>query len=210
MSAAPGPAGGPSLPGIDSTTVATQIQESLKRGWKWLMFSGILALIGGVVAIMVPAVASVAVGLFIGWMLLFGGVFLLVGAISARGTGSHSLLRGFYAVLCVVAGIYLLVAPLHGTFTLTVILAAWFFAIGIVRVVGWFSARGTPGAGMVGINGALSLILGLLIAVNLPSSADWAIGLLVGVDFLFYGFAAVMAASAGRRLAKGGGGPPAA
>jgi uncharacterized membrane protein HdeD (DUF308 family) len=209
MSGAAGPAG-ESPVGVDSGVIGRQIQESLKRGWKWLMFSGVLAIVGGFVAIAVPAIASVAVGIFIGWMLVFAGFFMLFGAISARGTGSHSVARGLWAVLCLIAGIYLLVAPLHGTFTLTVILAAWFFAIGIVRLLAWFRVRGTPGAGMVGVNGALSLILGLLIAVSLPSSADWAIGLLVGVDFLFYGFAAIMAASAGRQLAKGNGPPPAA
>jgi uncharacterized membrane protein HdeD (DUF308 family) len=48
----------------------------------------------------------------------------------------------------------------------------------------------------MGANGVVTLLLGILIGANLPESSDWAIGLLVGIDFLFYGFAALAAASA--------------
>jgi uncharacterized membrane protein HdeD (DUF308 family) len=60
--------------------------------------------------------------------------------------------------------------------------------------------RGAPNAAMVGINGALSLLIGLLILVDFPSSADWAIGLLVGIDLLFAGWSLVSVSSLGRRL----------
>ena len=63
-------------------------------------------------------------------------------------------------------------------------------------------ARGQPNAGLVGLSGALSLIVGLLIGVNLPSSADWAIGLLVGIDLVFAGWSLTSAAMAGREMAK--------
>jgi len=84
-------------------------------------------------------------------------------------------------------GIYLLASPLEGTFTLTVMLVIWFVAVGLARIATGIVRLGQPEAGYTILAGAVSLLLGLLIAVELPSSADWAIGLLVGIDFLVYG-----------------------
>jgi uncharacterized membrane protein HdeD (DUF308 family) len=108
-----------------------------------------------------------------------------------------------YAALALIAGIYILAAPLSGTVTLTFVLCFYFFAIGVVRIAAGLSSRGLPGAGWVTLNGVLSLLIGLLILVDFPSSASWAIGLLVGIDFLFFGMGAVQAALAGRRLTQG-------
>jgi uncharacterized membrane protein HdeD (DUF308 family) len=127
---------------------------------------------------------------------------MVVAAFAPPRAPGRVLLRLLYAVLFVLAGVYLLVAPLEGTFTLTVVLAAWFIAIGLVRLYAALREREQEGAGLVALTGAASLVLGILIAVELPSSADWAIGLLVGLDFLFYGFTAAWTAIAGRELAR--------
>lgn len=150
---------------------------------------GVLAIIGGFVAIVVPAVASVATAIFIGWVLLFGGIVLIMDVIRHEG---HRVLRLLYAALVIAVGIYLLLAPLEGTVTLTFVLVVNFLVVGAVRVFIGFMSRGRPGAGAVILNGVLSLLIGLLILVDFPSSADWAIGLLVGVDLLFFGFGALM------------------
>ena len=113
-------------------------------------------------------------------------------------------MRLTYAALFLIAGVYLLVAPLEGTFTLTVVLAAFLIAFGLVRLYAALRGRDEQGAALVALSGAAGLVLGILIAVELPSSADWAIGLLVGVDLLFYGFSAVWTAIAGRELAAAG------
>lgn len=111
--------------------------------------------------------------------------------------------RLVYAALFLAAGIYLLVAPLEGTFTLTVVLAPFLIGFGLVRLYSALRGRDEPGAALVALSGAAGVVLGVLIAVELPSSADWAIGLLVGVDLMFYGFTATWTALAGRELARG-------
>lgn len=169
--------------------------EDVRRTHKWLLISGWLAVIGGVAAILVPAVASVAVGIFIGWMLLLAAFFLLIRAFAVRDVW-HVLLRLLIAFVTGAAGLALLLAPLHGTYTLTVLLVLWFAITGTMRLFTAIAERGTPGAGWVGANGVLTLLLAILIGAHLPSSASWAIGLLVGIDFLFYGFGAIAAASA--------------
>jgi uncharacterized membrane protein HdeD (DUF308 family) len=94
-----------------------------------------------------------------------------------------------------VASICLLVFPLTGTLTLTFFLAAWFLATGVSQLVGWWQTRGEPGSGVLALNGVVGVLLGILIIADLPSSAAWAIGLLVGVNLLFFGLRALVAAN---------------
>jgi uncharacterized membrane protein HdeD (DUF308 family) len=183
------------------------LNEGLKQGRKWLMVSGWLAVIAGTIAIVVPAVASVTVAIFIGWMLLFGAVFLLVDAFAVRDVW-RMLLRLLLAFLAGAAGLALLLAPLRGMYTLTVLLVLWFAVTGVMRIAVAIAERGTQGAGWMGANGVVTLLLGILIGASLPESSDWAIGLLVGIDFLFYGFGAIAAASALKRGEVVGDAPP--
>ncbi len=171
------------------------MDDDSKRSKRLLTWTGVLAVIVGFVAIVVPAVASVGTAIFIGWLLLFAGVAMIFDAFSHGHLGSKAL-RLVLALLTSGAGLYLLLAPLQGTFTLTVMLVIWFIAIGFARVAGGLVSLGTPGAGLTIFSGAISLVLGILIAEELPSSADWAIGLLVGVDFVFFGMTALFSASA--------------
>jgi uncharacterized membrane protein HdeD (DUF308 family) len=163
-----------------------------------LVLSGILAMVAGGVAVLVPAVASVGTALFIGWVLLLASVAIGIDGFSAEGVG-RKLVRILVAVITFAAGLYLLVSPLEGTFTLTVMLVIWFVGVGIARIATSISEIGTAGAGYTIAAGAASLLLGLLIARELPSAADWAIGLLVGIDFLVYGLVCLAQALAARR-----------
>jgi uncharacterized membrane protein HdeD (DUF308 family) len=160
--------------------------EELRRTRRWLMIAGVLSLLGGIVAVVLPNLASVATAIFVGWLLVFAGAMYVVDAFSTRDR-TRIALRLLMAVLSFIAGVYLLLAPLDGTFTLTVVLVIWFVAVGVARIVIGIADRGTPGAGMLVATGVLSLVLGLLIALELPDSATWAIGLLVGIDLIFTG-----------------------
>jgi uncharacterized membrane protein HdeD (DUF308 family) len=180
-------------------SLSPEVQQEVREHWKKLRIAGILALVVGVVCIAVPMVASVATAIFIGWILLFAGAWMLFDAWSVRGAGRIAL-RVIWALLTVFAGLYLLLAPLDGTVTLTFVLVAYFIAIGVLRIGEGFAMRGTPGAGLVGVNGLLSLLIGFFILIDFPDSADWAIGLLVGIDLLFAGWTLLSIASAGKRL----------
>jgi uncharacterized membrane protein HdeD (DUF308 family) len=155
-----------------------------------LIVSGFLAIVGGAVALIVPAIASVGTALFIGWVLVFASLAIGIHAFAVGGLG-RALLRLLFAVITLAAGLYLLISPLEGTFTLTVMLVMWFVALGIARLVAGLAELGIPGAGYTILSGVVSLVLGALIASELPSSADWAIGLLVGIDLLVAGASAL-------------------
>lgn len=183
--------------------LAARVREETARHWKLLLAIGILCIVAGVYSIFVPIVASISAAVLVGWALLFAGIVEL----------GHGLRRELawswgkawellVAVLTIVAGGWILLFPLDGTITLTVVLVAWFWAIGVMRLIAWWNIRGIKRSWTVGLNGLLSLALGILIWADFPSSATWAIGLLVGIELLFAGSALVMAALAGRQLAR--------
>ena len=113
------------------------------------------------------------------------------------------VLRLLWALLTVVVGLYLIVEPHSGTLTLTLVLGIYFLFMGVTRVTVAFLARGQQGAGLVGLSGFCGLLIGILVLAKFPSSADWAIGLLVGIDLIFAGWTLTSVALVGKELFEG-------
>jgi uncharacterized membrane protein HdeD (DUF308 family) len=169
--------------------------DDVRHARTWLRVLGIVSLAGGLIALVVPAVASVTVAILVGWVLIVVGASMLAHELRMRGRGHRHWADVVKAVLTELAGICLVAFPLTGTLTLTFLLAAWLLGSGGAQVAGWWQARGRPLADLLGLNGIVSMLLGVLIAVSLPSSAAWAIGLLVGVDLIFFGVRTLFASS---------------
>jgi uncharacterized membrane protein HdeD (DUF308 family) len=187
---------------IDDDLTA-RIREETARHWKLLLAIGILCDIVGVYSIFAPIVASISVAILVGWALVVGGIIQLGHGLRRDLAWTWEVAWQLLAsVLTIAAGVFILLAPLTGTLTLTVVLVAWFWTIGVIRLVAWWKMRYVKGSWMTALNGALSLVLGILIWADLPSSATWAIGLLVGIELLFAGSGLIMTAFAGRQLAR--------
>ncbi len=178
-----------------------ELNEGLAKSWKWLYALGFFLIVVGVVAIAVPAAASVGIAIFIGWIFLISGIFQFASAFSF--TGGQLLVRVLMGLIAIFAGIYILAAPLEGTVTLTFVMGLFFLISGVGNLIGGIAFRGTGNAGAVVLSGILSIIIALLVLTDLPSSAAWAIGLLAGVNFIFDGFAMIAVGSAGKAAAKG-------
>jgi uncharacterized membrane protein HdeD (DUF308 family) len=172
--------------------------EQIRRARRWLIVAGALALITGFVAILVPAIASVTTTSFVGWILIVAAISIGIQAISHRAP-----VRGLEALLAFAAGFYVLVFPLSGTVTLTFVLAVWFFASGVLSLSLAFQLGRGAAVWMHGISGLLAVIIGFLIAASLPSSAGWAIGLLLGINLIWWGVRALV----GARILKAMSGP---
>jgi uncharacterized membrane protein HdeD (DUF308 family) len=168
--------------------------EQLRSARRGLIATGILSIIVGVVALAVPAAASVGTALFLGWVLVFAG-FVMTAHSFSRGSAGGITLGVLDGPLTLLVGLYIVIFPLSGTVTLTFALAVWFFGIGVLEVLAAWRARGQPMAAVFAFSGVLSAILGALIVADLPSSAAWAIGLLVGINLVFWGVRALMLAS---------------
>jgi len=186
---------------IGGASLDPEVRKALSQSWKALMTVGVLAIFVGCVAILVPAVAAVGTAIFIGWILLIAGAFLIAAAFSAHSIGTV-VLRLIWAALTVVVGVWLIVEPHNGTLTLTLVLGIYFLFMGLTRVAVAFVSRGQPNAGLVGLSGFCGLLIGILILAKFPSSADWAIGLLVGIDLIFAGWTLTSVALFGRDLSR--------
>ena len=153
---------------------------------RWTMVWGVLLVILGMLAIGSPFVAAVAVNAVIAWLIVFAGVVHIVLAFHAHGAGSMiwKLLVGV-AYLCF--GGYLIVHPVLGVASLTLLLGGLFLIEGILDVVLFFKMRPMGGSSWVLIDGIVTVLLGLLIYMQWPSSSAWAIGTLVGVSMIISG-----------------------
>jgi uncharacterized membrane protein HdeD (DUF308 family) len=178
-----------------------EVRAGLARSWKLLLAAGVFAIFIGCVAILVPAVAAVGTAIFIGWILVIAGAFLVAAAFSAHSIGTV-VLRLLWAALTVIVGVWLIVEPHNGTLTLTLVLGIYFLFMGITRITVAFLARGQQNAGLVGLSGVCSLLIGVLVLAKFPSSADWAIGLLVGIDLIFAGWTLCSVALVGKDLSR--------
>jgi uncharacterized membrane protein HdeD (DUF308 family) len=177
------------------------VREGLAKSWKPLMGVAIAAIAIGCIAILVPAIFSVGTTIFVGWILLVVGAFLVAGAFTAHSVGSV-VLRLLWAFVTVALGAYFIFEPDDGTRTLTLILGFYFLFMGITRVIAAFMGRGREGAGLVGLSGFCGLLVGILVLAEFPSSADWAIGLLLGIDLIFAGWSLLSAALLGKELSR--------
>jgi uncharacterized membrane protein HdeD (DUF308 family) len=186
---------------IGGASLDPEVRAGLAKSWRALMAVGVLAIFVGCVAILVPAVASVGTAIFVGWILLVAGAFLVAAAFSAHSIGTV-LLRLLWAALTVIVGVWLIVEPHNGTLTLTLVLGIYFLFMGLTRTTVAFMARGQPNAGLVGLSGIAGLLIGILVLAKFPSSADWAIGLLVGIDLIFAGWTLTSVALVGRDLSR--------
>ncbi|MSO46941.1 MAG: HdeD family acid-resistance protein [Thermoleophilia bacterium] len=181
-----------------------EIKSALGKSWKILLTAGIISVVLGAIAIILPPLASVTITYLVGILLLIGAVAYVAEAIS-RGSTGHRIWSALLAVLYVVAGVWLIINPISGTITLTWILATFFLLIGVLRLIAGISSRGKlPNSGRTIVNGVLSILIAVLVIGNLPSSAAWAIGLLVGIQLLFDGIALIATAMAGKQLAESG------
>jgi len=187
---------------IGGASLDPEVREGLSRSWKALMFVGVAAIVLGCIAILVPAVAAVGTAIFIGWVLVVVGAFMIAAAFSAHSVGTL-LWRLLWAALTVIVGLWLILEPHNGTLTLTLVLGIYFLFMGLTRITIAFLARGEPNAGWLGLSGVAGLLIGILVLAKFPSSADWAIGLLVGIDLIFAGWTLTSVALLGRDLSRG-------
>ncbi|MGO9402797.1 MAG: HdeD family acid-resistance protein [Terriglobales bacterium] len=164
----------------------------------WSIALGVLLIIFGMLAVGSPFLAAIAVNGFIAWLIVFAGVVHLILAFHAHGAGSliWKLLVGLAYLFF---GGYLLVHPLLGVASLTLVLASLFLIEGILNIVLFFKMRSVGGSSWVLVDGIITLLLGLMIYMQWPSSSAWAIGILVGVSMILSGATRVMLSLAVRK-----------
>ena len=187
------------LPDLDG--IRRRFGVAIHAHWKLFLAEGIVMMILGLLAIAVPEVATLAITIFIGWLFFVGGIFRTISVLQHRAMPGFawSLLT---AVLAIVLGLILILRPISGVLTLTIALAAFFVIEGISAILlALEHRRHLPSWGWVLFSGLVDLLLAYLIWDGWPSSAGWAIGLLVGINMVFVGLSLIMTALAARTMA---------
>ena len=170
----------------------SRMSAAVREHWKAFLFEGILLAVLGLAAMIVPPLASLAVTIFLGWMFLVTGVAGLVMTYWARA------MPGFWwslisAALAVLAGGLLLARPMQGVLTLTVVVGAYFLAEGVATIMYALEHRKELSGrwSWLLVAGLMDILIAFLIIAGLPGSAEWAIGLLVGINMLMGGTALI-------------------
>jgi hypothetical protein len=104
------------------------------------------------------------------------------------------------AIVYGIAGIYMLMNPLLGVLSVTLLLAVFLLAEGILEIALYFRIRRVRHGGWILFDGIVTLILGILIWAHWPSSSVWVIGTLVGISLMFSGISRFMLSLAVRDL----------
>ncbi len=159
----------------DNAELATKMRDAVREHWKALLIEGILLVILGLAAMIVPPAASLAVAIFLGWMFLISGI----------------------------AGLVLLAQPAQGVLTLTIVVGAYFLAEGVATIMYALEHRRELSGrwSWMLIAGLMDILIAAIIIMGLPGSALWAIGLLVGINLLFGGATLIGMALAARNSA---------
>jgi uncharacterized membrane protein HdeD (DUF308 family) len=186
----------------DFEKMQTALATSLAAHWRLFLIEGIVLVILGLAAIMLPLIATIAMAIVIGWIFLLSGVVGLLSTFRMRSAPGFwwSLLSG---ILGVVAGIVLLRWPLSGAFSLTLVLTLFLMLEGVVSIMFALEhKRELSGRwGVMLVSGVVDLILAAMIYAGLPGTAAWAIGLLVGINMVFGGSALIAMALHARNVA---------
>jgi uncharacterized membrane protein HdeD (DUF308 family) len=171
----------------------------IKKASGWFIGMAVVFILLGMMAIIEPGVAGLAVTILVGWLLVFGGAAHLIAAFSGGGAG-RVLWQVLIGIVYIVGGVYFLMHPLMGLGTLTLFLALIILAEAVFEIIAYFRMRGHGGSSWLLVNALITLLLGGLIWLHWPSSSVWAIGTLVGVNLLITGFSRLMFGLAARKL----------
>jgi uncharacterized membrane protein HdeD (DUF308 family) len=175
------------------------VKSALHDHWRFFLIEGIVLLLLGTAAILVPVLASLAVAILLGWLFLIGGIVGLVATFMGRNAPGFwwSLIS---AAVTVAAGGYLVFQPVGGAISLTFVLTAFLVADGVLTILFAIEHRRQLSQrwGYLLVNGVLDLVLAAIILVALPASAVWALGLIVGIDLVFGGWSLIAMALAAR------------
>jgi uncharacterized membrane protein HdeD (DUF308 family) len=186
----------------DEAGIQSTFRSAVRTHWVLFLVEGIVLVILGIAAIVLPPIATLAFTIIIGWLFLISGIVGLITTFWMR----HA--PGFWwallsALIGIVAGIILIAWPISGAVSLTLVLIAFFVIEGIASIMYAVEHRNqmTSRWGWMLVSGIVDLVLAGIIFFGLPGSAFWALGLLVGINLLFGGAAMIAMALAAKHPA---------
>jgi uncharacterized membrane protein HdeD (DUF308 family) len=171
-----------------SQVIREAMRDKIKRHSVWYLVQSGLMVLAGILALVYPVISSVALVLFLGWLLIFSGVLQGISLIDARYV-PHFWLQLVSVVLSVIVGILFLRNPGAGLLTLTLLLIVFFMVEGISKIIFSLTIRPFPNWGWVLASGIVGILLSLYLWANTPVTAVWLLGVLLGIVLISEGAA---------------------
>lgn len=167
---------------LDAAAAAMReaMRETVKKYSLWYLLQGALLFVAGILALVYPVIASVAVVTLLGWILIITGVLQGIGLIGARYV-PHFWLSLISAVLAIVIGLLLLRQPDSGLLVMTVLLIVYFMVEGMAKVIFALTIRPFPHWGWVLASGIVGIVLAVYLWANMPVTSEWVLGFLLGI-----------------------------
>jgi uncharacterized membrane protein HdeD (DUF308 family) len=175
---------------IEMQHMQQQMQNYLQTHWQLFLAEGIFFIFLGLCAIVIPQVFTVATVIFLGWILLFGGI------VQVGRSFMFSSMPGFgwwlfMGILQIIIGYLFITRPVAGAVTLTMLLTVFFALEGIAKISIALMMRPLANWGLILFSGLTALIFALVILISWSESAQWLLGLFLGINMLFLGWSMV-------------------
>jgi uncharacterized membrane protein HdeD (DUF308 family) len=164
------------------------MRDTVRRYSLWYLLQGILMVVTGVIALVYPAIASVAIVRLLGWFLIISGILQAIGLIGAR-EAPFFWMELLSAVLAIVIGVLLLRHTDAGMLFFSVLFLIYFMIEGIAKTIFAFIIRPIPNWGWVLVSGLLGIVLALYLWANLSTVSEWMLGVLLGILLVVEGVA---------------------
>jgi uncharacterized membrane protein HdeD (DUF308 family) len=174
--------------------------STVKEHWGWFLGLGILFIILGSMAIAASTTATLLSVIFLGALLLTGGVAQLCYTFSVRDWSGFflSLASG---ILYSVVGFLMVFHPTASALSLTLVIAAFYIVGGFFRLFSAATLRFEHWGWLV-LSGLIKVALGMLIWLGWPDTGLWVIGVFLGIDLIFYGWFWVLISLTSRDVKK--------
>src|SRR5215470_5525296 len=177
-----------SLEAAAAVAMRDAMRDTVRRYSLWYLVQGILMVVTGVIALVYPAIASVAIVRLLGWFLIISGILQAIGLIGAR-EAPFFWMELLSAVLAIVIGVLLLRHTDAGMLFFSVLFLIYFMIEGIAKTIFAFIIRPIPNWGWVLVSGLLGIVFSVYLWANLSTVSDWMLGVLLGVLLLVEGTA---------------------
>lgn len=171
-----------------SQVIREAMREKVKRHSFWYILQSVLMILAGIMALIFPVISSVAIVIFLGWLLIFNGILQAFSLLDARHV-PHFWLQLVSVVLSVLVGILFLRNPGAGLLTLTLLLIVFFMVEGISKIIFSLTIRPFPNWGWVFASGVIGILLSFYLWANTPVTAIWLLGVLLGIGLISEGAA---------------------
>ena len=171
-------------------------EAELRNRWKWFVGFGVVLVILGAIALWNVVDATLVTTIFIGWLLVLGGIVQIIGAFATSGSMGVRVLMGLVGILYAIVGFNIVADPLRGAVALTIVIAIVLIVEGIIRLFAAFN-EATPQRGLVAVLAVINILLGLWLWSGIPTTGV-AIGFFVGLQLLFAGILLIVGGFAAR------------